>query len=362
MRISKIDIQVAAAYVGTLVGAGFASGQELMQFFVRFGVKGVWGTIVTGLCFALLGGITIFMTRHYGFKTYKDLLDLKLGPKISAIIDGLIMIFLFLGFSVMLSGSGALFKEHLGLPSILGIVITEVMVIMALLARDEGVLWFNSIITPLLVIVLGVIFTVSIISTPATGQGEVFDPFAGSLIANNWLISSFIYISYNMISGVVVLVALAHDKRECSSLGGVLGGIFLFILAIGTVIALLRAGSGIYSYQIPILYLAYQVSPLVFYIYGAVLWGAMITTAVADAYGLCRRLQFAWNIPYFITIVIVIVLVIPFALNDFAQLVSKVYPLFGYLSIIITLILISQVLSLIKQFLCYQLKRFNLLK
>jgi uncharacterized membrane protein YkvI len=39
----KINLQVAAAYVGTAIGAGFASGQEIMQFFVRFGHKGIWG-------------------------------------------------------------------------------------------------------------------------------------------------------------------------------------------------------------------------------------------------------------------------------------------------------------------------------
>ncbi|MEL7566021.1 MAG: hypothetical protein AAGU27_14195 [Dehalobacterium sp.] len=363
MKISRINWQVAAAYVGTLIGAGFASGQELMQFFVRFGIKGIWGAVVTGFFFSFLGGMTIYLTKHYGFRTYKDLLDLTLGPKISVLIDGLIMIFLFLGLSVMLSGSGALFKEHLGQPAILGVMVTEALVLLALLARDEGVLWFNAILTPMLVTILGMVAISSIISTPAVGQGDImYDPFAGSLIVNNWLFSSIVYISYNMIGAVVVLVALTADKKNCSFLGGALGGGFLFLLCLGTVTALLKAGSGAVSYQIPMLYLAYQVNPLVFYLYGAVLWGAMITTAVADAYGLCRRLQFAWNIPYFVIIIIVAICVIPFSMYDFAQLVSKVYPLFGYLSLIIILALMGQSILLFKQYLYLQIKRLRLFK
>lgn len=362
MKISKIDWQVSAAYVGTLIGAGFASGQELMQFFVRFGIKGIWGAVVTGFFFSLLGGMTIYLTNHYGFRTYKDLLDLTLGPKIAALIDGLIMIFLFLGLSVMLSGSGALFKEHLGQPALVGVMVTEVLVLLALLARDEGVLWFNSILTPMLVAILGLVAVASIISTPAAGHGEVFDPFAGSLVANNWLFSSMLYISYNMIGAVVVLVALTADKKNCSFMGGAIGGGFLLLLCLGTVTALLQAGSGALSYQIPMLYLAYQVNPLVFYLYGAVLWGAMITTAVADAYGLCRRLQFAWKVPYFVVMIIVAICVIPFSMYDFAQLVSKVYPLFGYLSLIIILVLMGQTFLLAKQFLYQRLKRLNLFK
>ena len=30
-------LKVAAAYIGTVVGAGFATGQEILQFFNRFG-------------------------------------------------------------------------------------------------------------------------------------------------------------------------------------------------------------------------------------------------------------------------------------------------------------------------------------
>ncbi len=36
----KDVLKIAGAFVGFLVGAGFASGQELLQFFVSFGV---WG-------------------------------------------------------------------------------------------------------------------------------------------------------------------------------------------------------------------------------------------------------------------------------------------------------------------------------
>lgn len=357
MRIRKIDWQVAAAYIGTIIGAGFASGQEIMQFFVRFGPKGLWGALVVGFLFCLLGGVTINLTQQYGFRTYRDLLDLKLGSKISVWIDGLIAIFLFLGLSVMLSGSGALFKEHLGLPHFMGVMVTEGLVILALLARDEGVLWFNSVLIPVLAATLLIVVIFSIISAPVVTQKEVFDPFAGSLITNNWLLSALLYISYNMISGVVVLVALSSDKSDVGPLGGILGGFVLAALSLGTVMALLLAGSGILSYQIPMLYLAFQVSPIIFYFYGTVLWGAMITTAVADAYGLCRRLQFAFRLPYFFIIIIISLGVVPFSLFDFAQLVSKVYPVFGYLSLLIVFVLMGEAFLWAKQFLVYLVKR-----
>ena len=39
----KRAIGISMAFIGVVVGAGFASGQEAMQFFVAFGKWGLWG-------------------------------------------------------------------------------------------------------------------------------------------------------------------------------------------------------------------------------------------------------------------------------------------------------------------------------
>ena len=49
MRILKESIIVAFAFVGVVVGAGFATGQEIFQFFTSHGVYSISGIIVTGL-------------------------------------------------------------------------------------------------------------------------------------------------------------------------------------------------------------------------------------------------------------------------------------------------------------------------
>ena len=36
-------IRIGLTYIGTVVGAGFASGQEIFRFFVVFGSNGFWG-------------------------------------------------------------------------------------------------------------------------------------------------------------------------------------------------------------------------------------------------------------------------------------------------------------------------------
>ena len=54
----KNIFKVVFVIIGTLIGAGFASGQEIYLFFFSYGIKGLNGIIVS----SILMGITIYKT------------------------------------------------------------------------------------------------------------------------------------------------------------------------------------------------------------------------------------------------------------------------------------------------------------
>ena len=51
VRPAKV-FQFAGTLVGTLIGSGFASGQEVMQFFTSYGIPGIVGSLVTTALFS----------------------------------------------------------------------------------------------------------------------------------------------------------------------------------------------------------------------------------------------------------------------------------------------------------------------
>ena len=56
MRRELIEksLQIGGAYVGIIVGAGFASGQEIVLYFTSYGFKGIYGALLAMVGFQLL--------------------------------------------------------------------------------------------------------------------------------------------------------------------------------------------------------------------------------------------------------------------------------------------------------------------
>ena len=100
-------IRYAGMYVGAIIGAGYASGQETLQFFVSYGYIGIVGTIIAVVLFAWYG--TMFMELGHKLHTnsHKEVFTYLCGPKVGAVFDWILVFFLFGVLSIMIAGGGA---------------------------------------------------------------------------------------------------------------------------------------------------------------------------------------------------------------------------------------------------------------
>ncbi|MCE4831011.1 hypothetical protein LV540_16520, partial [Clostridioides difficile] len=55
----KTVISFAGAYVATVIGSGFATGQEILQFFTFYGYAGIIGGIISMVLFSWFGAEVI---------------------------------------------------------------------------------------------------------------------------------------------------------------------------------------------------------------------------------------------------------------------------------------------------------------
>lgn len=323
--------QIGAAYTGAVIGAGFASGQEIVQFFLVFGSDGLKGLALLGVLFAVLGMCALILIEAHGVESYQDMMSLLFGRKIGFLFDIWITLFLMTGLCIMLAGGAALFAEHLHLPGGLGLAITTGGVAVGIMGQKRGVLNINSFLIPLMVAVAIAVGVAALFHGEISLSNSIAPPqAAGILVGSNWLMATILYVSYNMIIGLVILSSLGKKVVKGNWLGGAIGGLLLGLMALVIGFALLRFSPSAFLYEIPMVHIAGKIHPILKLFYIFFLWLALLTTAIANAYGLTNSVAqlTGWNSQ--VVGLILLAAVLPFTPVGFTKLVANLYPLFGY--------------------------------
>ena len=328
----KTTFQVAATYVGAVMGAGFASGQEIQQFFVRFGRWGLVGIVISSILFSLLGWGMLDLQQRWKITSYPEFFDRLLGQKWGRWADGLVSVLLFVGMIAMISGSGALFYEYFGFSKWLGIFLTGSIITLALWFRGEGVLWINSVLIPLkFIICLGIATAATLLATSheVMGSGVIQNP-----IVENWVFSAILYVSFNLTLAMVVFASLGRDvQRAGARLGAVFGGLALGVFAFVIGAALLEFPDSL-GLEIPMVAVAGKLGDWPAFFYVIVLWLAMITAAIGNGFSIVCRVVETGKLSYRNATLVLLLLLLPLAGVKFSKIVQLVYPLFGYLGLI----------------------------
>lgn len=339
--------EIASVYIGTVIGAGFASGQEIIQFFGVFGYKGIFGVILASILFSIVGAIVLLRVYRNRITSYSEYINPLFGRSASKIMGLIIISFLFIGFCIMIAGSGAIFEEQLNMSNDIGIYIMAFLCFITLAFSVKGISFVNKLVVPFLVV--GIILVgVLIISK----EGFVLSNFNGASITKtgNWVTSAILYVSYNSISAIVIMTSLlpiiANEKHAIK--GGILGGVGLGLMAIFILLSTLILYTDVYSVEIPMARIAERLGGWSGYMYSIILWLAMFTTAISSGFGCVSKITSMFKMNQIFISAIFCIIAIPFAKIGFSSLVSKLYPLFGYLGLfMLVYIIVNQVFDIV---------------
>jgi uncharacterized membrane protein YkvI len=332
--------KVVSLYIGGVIGAGFASGQEILQFFILHGANGLKGVALATALFVYLGGYVMFISTSLKTTGYMKLLTLLLGQRAGKIIDILNLCMLLGGLSVMLSGSAAVFGEQFGLPARAGALVVASLTALVILGGLDGVLTANVFLVPIKFLAVSL---VSLAALYMGGGPAVLEPVmpASAGVAGHWALASFLYVSYNMVVPLAVLSSLGRTvPPKIGVAGGVLGGLLLGLSVCLVTLAGLRHTPEVSTYQIPLLYLAGSLGQGCRQAIGILIWLAILTTAIAQAHGLASRFSGGTLKTYRIFGIGACLLALPLSCFNFAALVRFLYPLFGCAGLVLLLALL----------------------
>ncbi len=317
---------ISGVFISGLIGAGFASGSEILFYFSRYSKSGLLGIILTVLVFSLVEHMVLVRSRAFNAHSvdsyFKNIMN---GPLyiISTFISYFFMVIIF---CAMLSGSGELLNSIFGIKKIYGVLIMLLSTHLILLKGYNGFLSAQSF--------MSVIIIVSIL---LFGAYIIFFREQSISVFNmnfDWSVSAVSYASYNLLTAIAILCILSKDaSKKTSAQSCVITFLVLFpILVVLWYIICLYNGM-IDLGAMPLLTIAMRQSALIGYFYSITLFVSMLTTAVSNSYALILRIGDFTNAK----IAHYAVMTLGFFLSgfDFEFIVDKLYRYIGILSIFV---------------------------
>ena len=147
----KKILKAVFVIIGTLIGAGFASGQEIYIFFYQYGVKGIFGIIISSV---LLGFVTykvLSISKENEVTNYKNFLKKFIKQeRYLEIFNSIMNIFILITFYIMIAGFGAYFEQQWGIHALIGSILLAIICYFVFLRDVSGLIKVSQYIVPLL--------------------------------------------------------------------------------------------------------------------------------------------------------------------------------------------------------------------
>ncbi len=329
--------QIAAVYVGTVVGAGFATGREIVEFFSRFGIFGLLGVFIAGFILTYMGSKLMRMAASIGAHSYEEM-NVHLFGRFFGRIINVLMLFMLLGVcAVMLSGAGAIFEEQLGLTKSLGILVTIALSLGVMVVGLKGVFAVNTFVVPMMILFSLILFSLSV-RLPGFFEQIVYIPYA----EDGWkaVIGPFSYTALNLSLAQAVLVPVAAEIKDDQTVkwGGIIGGIALTVILLSSHLTLIML-PGFDTFAIPMAVIMKQLAAGLYWIFVLIVYGEIFTSVIGNIYGLERQIQKHLKLPSMLIVSFLFLICYFISLIDYGTLLSFLYPVFGYISLVFMVLL-----------------------
>lgn len=331
-------IKIGLAYLGVIVGAGFASGKELEQYYVSFGEMGFWGVLLSMALFAFTGLIVLQLGSFFNAKDHTKVLNEITHPIMSRILDVIITLTLFcIGF-VMIAGAGSNLNQQFGLPVWVGSIVVSILIILTGLLDVDKVTTVIGSITPLIIIFFLFISIHSLITTDLAPE-EAFGLAAQiPTTLPNWFISALNYVAFNFTTGVSMAILMGGDEYDPKQAGrgGLFGGVLIGVLLMLAFVALVSKVDIVAGDAMPMLSLVNAIHPILGVIMSVAILGMIFNTGIAMYYALAKRILAGRSQKNFMPVLITIVMIgLVFSSIGFEDLVAYVFPVVGYAGLIL---------------------------
>lgn len=314
--------------IGALIGAGFASGQEIYSFFYAYGSSGILGIIVTCSLIGLLIYKSLQIIYDNNIENYSEFLRVFIkNDKVVVVINNIMNILLLVTFYIMIAGFGAYFQQEFEINKIIGSAILATLSAIVFFTSVKGVLKVSEFIVPVLLIFIIWIGGINLFTINMDTKVLA--------VKSGWLLSSISYCSYNMILLIPVLISIKKQIKYKSNIKyiALCCGILMMTMYMLIYMLLIRTDIEISTLEMPIVYVIRTFFAKYKVVYAFIILASIFTTAISIGIGFLQNIsKNERSYPQFVIFMCITSLLV--SKIGFSKLINLLYPFFGYLGII----------------------------
>ncbi|MDR2157236.1 MAG: hypothetical protein LBO81_05605 [Clostridiales Family XIII bacterium] len=332
-------ITIAGTYLAFAIGSGFATGQEILQYFAVYGAGAFAASILLLIVGSLMDGEFIATGQREQFERKDGVYRYYAGKYIGTFYDYFTNLFVYMSFVVMCSGAGAALEQQYGLPAWIGVVLLAVLSGLTVTLGLNRIAGIIGKIGPALIVAVIVISIINIgVGKHSIAEGMRLLPELDVLkAAPNWALSAFNYLGFGILWMVAFLPAYGKTLRSPkeAAVGQTLGVVLFSITSLIVVLAMFANAQQMEGAQIPIMYFAENIHPIFGSLYTILIFLAIYSSAVPLLYGPATRFVDEKSAKGKIIIVVLAVIGAVIAmLLPFNVLMNYIYVINGYVGII----------------------------
>ncbi len=331
-------IRIAGAYVAWVMGSGFATGQEILQFFTSYGYKSFILLAMNLVGFLIIGPMILQAGKAHGDDPDYNHFEYFCGKKLGFFYSWFLPLSMFAGMVILISGAGATLEEYYGLNHYVGAVLMASMALAAYIVGFQRFVKVVSFIGPTIIafsLFVGIVTVVRDFGSLAdvnnfTAQMEAKQPVPW------WWLSGLLYISYNLCGGskyYSALGATGATQRE-SFWGAVVGTLALMasILLMNT--AMLTNIGKAAVLDVPTLYLARLIAYGLGAVFSIILIMGIFSSCSAMLWTVSEKFVKQGSRKSYIFAAGVCVVAFVFGLFPFSDLIGFIYTILGYTGLV----------------------------
>lgn len=280
-------------FQGVTIGGGYATGRELIEFFMP---AGPWGGLLgMAVAMAVFGAVLaasfelVRLTRSYDYKSFFTLL-LGRGWVLFEIAYVLLLIIVM---SVLGAAAGEIGNKTFGAPPLAGTL--ALMAIIGLLVFHGSALVEKS--TAWIALALYAAYAALIAWSLGAFGGQIAERFTAVPVGQGWFTAGLTYAGYNLSSAVAVFFCVRHATgRRDALVAGALAGPITMLPGVLFFTAMMAFHPEIGGHSVPSAFLLARLeAPWFALAFQLVVFGALINTGTPLLHAINERVAKVWE-------------------------------------------------------------------